>query len=209
MYKVFLDRMYDVSADHSHKVLADYRYLNTDTYELNNGGQQEVDITGLTFGSQASIDASVTAILSTINSNLSTSMTSDDVVIGSDCSKILGRSFTNPSLAINTSRQPSTTRDTLVTASVDITASLNLSGGTSGKVELKYADDSAFTTNVKTVQGSANGNTGTLTIGLGITQLCTATVTGIVPAGKYYRLVTTNVTGTPTYGTPQIQEVLL
>lgn len=119
------------------------------------------------------------------------------------------RSISSPSLAVNTSRQASTSQDAQITASVDVTATLNLSGGTSGKVELKYADDSAFTTNVVTVQSSSNGNTGTLTLGLGITQLCTATVTGVVPTGKYYRLVTTNITGTPTYGTPLIQEVLL
>lgn len=119
------------------------------------------------------------------------------------------RTFANPSLAVNTSRQASAAQDAQVSASVDITSALSLSGGQSGKVELKYADDSGFTTNVVTVQGTSNGNTGTLAIGLGITQLCTATVTGLIPAGKYYRLVTTNITGTPTYGTPVIQEVLL
>ena len=119
------------------------------------------------------------------------------------------RSFGNPSLAVNTSRQASSTRDAFVSAAVDITASLSLTGGTTGKVELKYADDSAFTTNVVTVNPAQNGNTGTLTIGLALNQLGTATVCGFIPAGKYYRLVTTNVTGTPTYGTPALQEVLL
>lgn len=97
----------------------------------------------------------------------------------------------------------------MVNASVDVTTTLSLSGGSAGKVELKYADDSAFTTNVKTLQGYTNSNTGTLTIGLNTSQIGSASLTGLVPAGKYYRLVTTNVTGTPTYGTPVIQEVLL
>lgn len=123
--------------------------------------------------------------------------------------KIFTRSFSNPSLAVNTSRQPSTIRDVMVNASVDVTTTLSLSGGSAGKVELKYADDSAFTTNVKTLQGYTNSNTGTLTIGLNTSQIGSASLTGLVPAGKYYRLVTTNVTGTPTYGTPVIQEVLL
>lgn len=122
---------------------------------------------------------------------------------------ISNRSWSNPSLAVNTSRQPSTAQDTLVIASVDITTTLSLSGGTTGKVALQYADNTGFTTNVVNVQNFTNSNTGTLTIGLNTAQIGTAALTGIVPAGKYYRLVTTNVTGTPTYGTPAIQEVLL
>lgn len=124
-------------------------------------------------------------------------------------SLFVNRGYNYPSLAVNTSRQASAVQDAYVTAAVDITATLTLSGGTSGKVELKYADDSAFTTNVVVVQHSSGANTGTLTIGLNTAQLTTTTLTGYIPAGKYYRLVTTNVTGTPTYGTPQIQEVLL
>lgn len=126
-----------------------------------------------------------------------------------DVGAISPRVFSSPSLAVNTSRRASTSRDAFVSAAVDITASLSLSGGQTGKVELKYADDSAFTTNVVTVNPASNGNTGTLTVGLGITQLSTATVCGMIPAGKYYRLVTTNVSGTPTFGTPVLQEVLL
>lgn len=119
------------------------------------------------------------------------------------------RSFSNPSLAVNTSRQPSVTRDTMVNASVDITSTISLTTGQTGKVSLQYADNSAFNVNVVNVQSATNGNTGALTIGLNLSQVYTAALTGIVPAGKYYRLVTTNVTGTPTYGTPVIQEVLL
>lgn len=150
-----------------------------------------------------------TGILNWANTNLSQSYIDADVVIASLGFALEDRGFSNPSLAINTSRQPSTTRDTLVNASVDVTTTLSLSGGTAGKVELKYADDTGITTNVKTVNAFTNSNTGTLTVGLNTSQIGTASLTGIVPAGKYYRLVTTNVTGTPTYGTPVIQEVLL
>lgn len=123
--------------------------------------------------------------------------------------ELIAKSFSNPSLAVNTSRQPSTTRDTMVNASVDITSTISLTTGQNGKVALQYADNTGFTTNVVTVQSATNGNTGSLTIGLNLSQVYTAALTGIVPAGKYYRLVTTNITGTPTYGTPVIQEVLL
>lgn len=119
------------------------------------------------------------------------------------------RSFNTPTLAVNTSRQPSAAQDTLVNASVDITSTISLTTGQNGKVSLQYADNTGFSTNVVTVQTATNGNTGSLTIGLNLSQVYTAALSGIVPAGKYYRLVTTNVTGTPTYGTPIIQEVLL
>lgn len=122
---------------------------------------------------------------------------------------INNRSFNSPSLAVNTSRQPSTSQDTMVNASVDITSTISLTTGQNGKVSLQYADNTGFSTNVVTVQSATNGNTGSLTIGLNLSQVYTAALTGIVPAGKFYRLVTTNVTGTPTYGTPVIQEVLL
>lgn len=172
--------------------------------------------TNLTLNSTDSYSDIKTAIINGIISSAAafysyTLTTSDDYVWLSPSifNLDLDYSFSNPSLAVNTSRQASTTRAAMVSASVDITASLSLITGQSGKVELKYADDSAFTTNVKLVQPSTNGNTGTLTIGLALGQTVTAAVSGIIPAGKYYRLVTTNVTGTPTFGTPAIQEVLL
>lgn len=112
-------------------------------------------------------------------------------------------------LAVNTARQASTTQDADVIGSVDITTTLSLTGGTAGKVSLQYADNNTFTTNLVTVSEGTTSNTGTLTIGLALSQIGTAIVKGIIPANKYYRLSTTNVTGTPTYGTPLVQEVLL
>lgn len=117
--------------------------------------------------------------------------------------------FSSPSLAVNTARQVPADRVVFVSAAVDITASLSLAGGQTGRVTLQYADNSGFSTNVVTVNPAVNGNTGTLTVGLGLTQVGTATVCGFIPAEKYYRLLTTNVTGTPTYGTPNIQETII
>lgn len=113
--------------------------------------------------------------------------------------------FAQPSLALNTARQPSTTTPTFVNASVDITTTLSLTGGTAGKVALQEATSSGFTSPI-TVAQYTNSNTGTLTIGLNTSQIGTASLSAIVPQSYYYRLVTTNVTGTPTYGTPLITE---
>lgn len=117
--------------------------------------------------------------------------------------------FTNPARSLNTSFQISTTSAAFVSYTVDVATSLSLSGGTTGTVTLQYADDSGFTTNVKTVQSSVNGQTGTLTIGLGLNQTSTAAVTGMVPVGKYVKIVTANTTGTPTFTYRAAQEVLL
>lgn len=117
------------------------------------------------------------------------------------------RTFANPTRVVNTAYQPSTTNDTLVIGSVEIDASLSLSGGAKGTVTLQYADDSGFTTNVKTDGEGVNGNTGTLTIGLNTVGAGGGVVVGVVPAGKYYRYLTTNVTGTPTYTVLGTQEI--
>lgn len=117
------------------------------------------------------------------------------------------KAFSNPSRSLNTAFQPSTTQDTLGTYSVSIASSLSLTGGQAGSIVLEYADDSGITTNVKTVAQVANGNTGALTLGLSTLQTYGAVTTGIIPAGKYARLRSVNVTGTPTMASVNAQEV--
>ena len=119
------------------------------------------------------------------------------------------RTFTNPSRSLNSAFQISATQDVSVSYTVDVASTLTLTGGATGTVTLQYADDSGFTTNVKTVQSSVNGNTGTLTIGLSLTQTGTCSLSGVIPAGKYVKLVTANTAGTPTFTFRAAQEVLL
>lgn len=119
------------------------------------------------------------------------------------------RSFSYITTPLNSATQISTTRDAFVAYSVEVGCSLSLSGGTTGTTILEIADDSAFTTNVKELCRSANGNTGSLTIGLNITQTFTARLNGMVPANKYRRVRTVNTTGTPTFTAQAGQEVLL
>lgn len=142
------------------------------------------------------------------NSTIATNST-DDAWVAVPMPSVVSRTFNNPSRAVNTAFQISTTQDAAVSYSVDITTSVSLSGGASGTVFLEYADNSGFTTNVKSVSQYTNANTGTLVIGLTLNQIGTAALSGLVPAGKYVRLRTNNNTGTPTYGTPACQEVLL
>lgn len=121
----------------------------------------------------------------------------------------IAKTFTSPSRSVNTAFQISSSQDAEVSYSVDITTALTLSGGAAGTVYLEYADDSGFTTNVKEVAHFTTSNTGTLVVGITLNQQATARLGGVIPAGKYVRLRTNNTTGTPTYGTPVGEEVLV
>lgn len=113
------------------------------------------------------------------------------------------------SRSLNTSYQISTTRNCLVSYSVDVSCSITLTTGQTGTVFLEYADNSAFTTNVVEVGRSVNGNGGLLTIGLNLIQDITSVLSGFIPSGKYVRLRTANTVGTPTFTYRSGQEVLL
>lgn len=118
------------------------------------------------------------------------------------------KSFSSVSHSLNSAFQISTTRDCFVSYGVDIAATLSLTGGATGTITLQYADNSGMSTNLVTVNSAINANTGTLTLGLALTQTITAIVSGVIPAGKYVRIVTANTVGTPTFTYRTGQEVL-
>lgn len=115
------------------------------------------------------------------------------------------RSFTNPTRSLNTVFQVSTTQDALVSYAVDITVAALLIGGSSGRVYLEYANEASFTTGITVVTSSGNSTGGVLNI----TNVGTASLSGVIPAGKYVRIRTVNVTSTPTFTYQSAQEVLL
>lgn len=116
--------------------------------------------------------------------------------------------FATPTRGLNgTAFQVDASRAAFVSYTVDVACTLSLTGGQTGTVTLQYADDSAFTTNVTTVQSSVSGNTGTLTVGLSLTQTTTASLTGLIPAGKYVKILTANTAGTPVFTYRSAQEV--
>lgn len=137
-------------------------------------------------------------------------VTSNEIIwnIASDISKAdIAKVFTTPTRALDTAFQPSTARDTLGIYSVQIASNLSLSGGQLGSLQLKIADDSGLTTNVVTLTEIANGNTGTLTIGLNTVQTTGGVLMAMIPAGKYVKLVSVDTTGTPTQSIVRSQEV--
>lgn len=120
-----------------------------------------------------------------------------------------GRSQSSASRTLNTVFQVSSTRDSQVSYSTDITCNLSLTGGQAGTVILEMATNSGFTTGVQTLSQFTNSNTGALTIGLSLTQTNTACLTGFIPSGNWVRIRTVNVTSTPTFTLQANQEVLL
>lgn len=97
--------------------------------------------------------------------------------------------------ALNTAFQPSTTRPVLVSYAVDVSVTSLLLAGTQGSVALQYADNSAMTTNLVTVDGGTNSTGGVLNV----TNMGTVKLTALIPVGKYARITTTANTGAPVF----------
>lgn len=94
----------------------------------------------------------------------------------------------------------------IVSVCVKITTGLTLTGGAAGHVDFVCDASSTPTTAQATVSLE---NTGTLTIGLATQTSATLQLSYRVPAGHYYKLTTTNDTGTPTYAiVRQVEQVL-
>lgn len=114
------------------------------------------------------------------------------------------RSFANPARTLNTAFQVSTTQDASVIYTVDISVTSLLLAGASGRVYLEYADNSAMTTNLVTVNSSPNATGGVLNV----TNLGSGNVTGWIPAGKWARIRTATVSGSPAFTFVGSQEAL-
>lgn len=121
----------------------------------------------------------------------------------------VARSFNYTTRALNTCFQLSSTRDAQVSYAVEIAASISLTTGQQGTVYLRTYTNSSCTTGTQELMRAVNGNTGTLTLGLALTQTATGNLTGIIPAGTWAQLVTENNSGTPAFTARPGQEVLL
>lgn len=186
-------------------------YGITDAYPLSGNpsgfltsisGAQVTSALGLTPVDQAGARGAIS--LTTTGTGAATYNSSTGVLNVPTPATAAARSFSNPTRPLNTAFQISSTRDAHVTYSVDISVTSALLAGQSGRVILEYADDSGITTNVVTVSSSPSATGGVLNI----VNLGSGLVTGWVPAAKYARIRTANITGTPTYSFQQSQEVL-
>lgn len=113
------------------------------------------------------------------------------------------RTFAYPVRSLNTAFQISTTQDACVNYTVDISVAALLIAGTSGRVILEYADTAAMT-GATIVNESPNSISGVLNV----SSVGPGNVHGWIPAGKYVRIRTVNVVGTPTFTFVRSEEVL-
>lgn len=100
----------------------------------------------------------------------------------------ISQTFTNPSRALNSSFQISSTRNANVSYAVDITCTATLIGGQTGTITLQYADDSGITTNVVSLPGGQASNSVSLAIALTAVNSGTVNLHGVIPAGKWVKI---------------------
>lgn len=114
----------------------------------------------------------------------------------SDHTHPLALSVATPTRVIGTAFQPSATKQTLVSYSVQITCTATIGGNQNGKIEL-LSDASNPPT---TIRATAQNRTAvSLAIALQAINEQTTQLTYLVPAGHFVRLVSTQTTGTPAF----------
>lgn len=118
-------------------------------------------------------------------------------------------SQSSPARALNTIYQAPANSRVLAFYTVNISCVLSLSGGQAGTCVLEACATNTFLSGVITPSSPTFSNTGTLVIGVTLTQINSAQLAGLIPAGFFYRIRTINVNGTPTFTYITGQEVLI
>lgn len=110
---------------------------------------------------------------------------------------IPSRSFANGARALNSCFQISSTRDAMVSYAVDVTTTVSLGGSPEGSAYLRtYTNSGCSTGQVGIISGSS-GQPTTLTVSVGQQIRGSVNLYGMVPAGLWARIETSN-TGTGT-----------
>lgn len=96
-----------------------------------------------------------------------------------------------------TAYQISTTVQSSISVSSQLSCALSLTGGQSGTITMEISPNgSTGWIYIGQISGS---NTGTLTVGLSTNQITGGSIRAELPIGYYWRLTTNNLVGTPTY----------
>lgn len=99
-------------------------------------------------------------------------------------------------VAAGTAYVPSTSRYTSVSVSASVSCSLTITGGTAGSTALAISPDNiTYTTKSQIL----NSSTGSLVVGVAVTNINGGPLTCTVPPGYYYKIINTTTTGTPTF----------
>lgn len=111
-----------------------------------------------------------------------------------------------PTRSLGTAFRPNVSRITSAHYSVKIDATITVSGGQAGRVELLSDTANPPTT----IRASVPcGSTGTVVVGVSMVTTCGDELSYTVPAGHYVLLRSVNVTSTPTYTiVNQVEETL-
>lgn len=119
-----------------------------------------------------------------------------------------GRSIVTTAAAAN-GFQVSSTRNADVTYSVTISTTVSLSGNAVGYTVLEISPTNSSTAgDWVEISRVASGQSGTLVIGLVLSQTGGGVINGSIPAGWYARLRSVNTSGTPTFTYISGQEVM-
>lgn len=95
-----------------------------------------------------------------------------------------------------TSYRPSMSRAVSVSVSASVSCALTLGGGTSGNTVLAISpDDVTYTTKAEIL----NSSTGSLVIGVALTNINGSPLVCSVPVGYFYKITNTTTTGTPVF----------
>lgn len=121
-----------------------------------------------------------------------------------------GAGGSNPSArALNSCFQISAGRDADFHYKVDVTTGLSLTSGAQGTVTATSYTNSGCTTGAQAISDGTSAQTGSLVIGLNISQIISVSLNGELPAGKWLKITTANNVGTPTFGIRSVQSEIL
>lgn len=126
-----------------------------------------------------------------------------DAALASFKTDNINRTIANATRSFNSAFQVSSSKDAMVSYSVQIASTLSLVTGQTGTASLQICATSGGS--YTEVARFTNGNTGTLAVGLNLTQTVTNNLSAMVPAGYYVKIVTS---GTATISYVVGQETL-
>lgn len=109
------------------------------------------------------------------------------------------RAFNSPSRALNSCFQIDAAKDADFHYKVDVTAALNLTSGAQGNITATSYTNSSCTTGAAIEDDGTSAQTGSLVIGLGVSQTISVPLNGTLGGGKWMKITTANIIGTPTF----------
>lgn len=119
------------------------------------------------------------------------------------------RTFNYPSRTLNTCYQISSTQDADFHYKVDVTSSLSLTSGATGTVTMTSYTNSGCTTGAQVIADGQSGQSGSLVIGLNISQVQSVPLDGTAPANRWVKITTANTSGTPSFSIRSTQSEIL